>query len=415
MHSVNNQIKNKIMSKTVIVPLLAFLMTSCASVDEKKISSQYQVVSDNELYDPSIDEARIKAEQMKNAKSNTQLDRERNASVEDVGVSKKAEHVKSGDTALVMGDTDLALFQYISALILDKNDPDLYVKIGVIHQQLGNTDLAELAYRRALEADAAFVPALERLGRLELNQRQYENAGKKFRRALEEDARRLAALASDNQKQADENQEVATDNLKQADENQDVATDNLKQADENQDVASDSQEQAGENQEVAAYDKHSPYLAYTGLGVIADLNKNHTAAIKYFETAAAIRPKSASAANNIGYSYYLAENLEQAEVHFRNALMLDPDFDRALRNLALLYVRRDRLDDALHLLLNRSGNEPESYNTLGYLCMMDGKYEVADDYFNKAIELSPTYFEVAVQNREKNRQRYSHTIYRTLN
>ncbi|MEJ2443051.1 MAG: hypothetical protein P8Y42_06265, partial [Exilibacterium sp.] len=158
-------------------------MTSCASVDEKKISSQYQVVSDNELYDPSIDEARIKAEQMKNAKSNTQLDRERNASVEDVGVSKKAEHVKSGDTALVMGDTDLALFQYISALILDKNDPDLYVKIGVIHQQLGNTDLAELAYRRALEADAAFVPALERLGRLELNQRQYENAGKKFRRA----------------------------------------------------------------------------------------------------------------------------------------------------------------------------------------------------------------------------------------
>ncbi len=401
MHSVNNQIKNKIMSKTVIVPLLAFLMTSCASVDEKKVSAQYQVVSDNELYDPSIDEARIKAEQMKNAKSNTQLDRERNASVEDVGVSKKAEHVKSGDTALAMGDTDLALFQYISALIIDKNNPDLYVKIGVIHQQLGNTDLAELAYRRALEADAAFVPALERLGRLELNQRQYENAGKKFRRALEEDARRLAALASDSQEQADEIQEVASDNQEQADENQDVA--------------SDSQEQVDENQEVAAYDKHSPYLAYTGLGVIADLNKNHTAAIKYFETAAAIRPKSASAANNIGYSYYLAENLEQAEVHFRNALMLDPDFDRALRNLALLYVRRDRLDDALHLLLNRSGNEPESYNTLGYLCMMDGKYEVADDYFNKAIELSPTYFEVAVQNREKNRQRYSHTIYKTLN
>lgn len=107
--------------------------------------------------------------------------------------SSAKEANQRGDEALRRGDTDLALFHYVSALELEGGDPDTLYKIGKIHDSRGNLGSAQLAYQMTLKLSGDHAGALEGAGLILLQNRQYDAAGNKLARAVEIDPNRWRA------------------------------------------------------------------------------------------------------------------------------------------------------------------------------------------------------------------------------
>jgi tetratricopeptide (TPR) repeat protein len=104
--------------------------------------------------------------------------------------------------------------------------------------------------------------------------------------------------------------------------------------------------------------------------------------------------------NNIGYSYYLAGNLQQAASWFTKAIQADANYRAAIKNLALLYARQGWYDRAVDTFA-KAVDEPEAYNDAGYIAMRNGDLNKAIELLTKAIRLSPTYYELAYENLEQ--------------
>jgi Flp pilus assembly protein TadD len=356
--------KSPLKALRIIGLISALTLSGCASMQENTMSQHDKKVQMHALYDGDINSMEMRAEQTRKAKSGTKFDEINldEMTPEEQRKFRKMEHIQAGDTAAQTGNSDLALYEYVRALIEDDQDTMTYYKIGILHEVRGSNHLSEMAYKKSLEIDPEFIISLERLGRLKLNERDYVAAKIHFQQAISADQKRFTLVED------------------------------------------------GPN-----VDTKSPYYAYNGMGVIEDLLGNGDAAVSYYEQAAMIRPKSATLANNIGYSYYLRNELEQAEHYFSKAIQLNSNYGRAVRNLALIMVRNERYSDAVNLLNGHIKNEAESFNTVGYICMLDGKHDKADEMFNKAIDISPIHYDLAYKNRELNRELYSKSVYENLN
>ncbi len=288
-----------------------------------------------------------------------------------------------GDRALRMGQQDKAVYAYLRALQQGGDKAVLFTNIGEIHKARGNSKLAQLAFNRALEAEPDHVPALLGAGLILLSQRHYDLAESKLEQAVALDKRRVEKG----------NTQVAT--AYPEGEMRGVTVDREKLPGES---ARDLSEDGG----FKSYDVSSPVGAYNGLGMLADLAGEFDRAIAFYRVADAIRPGSAVTQNNLGYSYYLAGDLAAAEEHFRRTIHLDPEFERGWRNLALVLSHRQQYEEAVRAL-SHVGDKSEAYNILGYLCMMQGMHDDARRFLEKAISLSPVYYEMAYQNLERNR------------
>jgi tol-pal system protein YbgF len=139
------------------------------------------------------------------------------------------------------------------------------------------------------------------------------------------------------------------------------------------------------------------WLAHNGLGTIADIEGNYTAAIEHYRSALRLNPHSAQVLNNLGYSEYLSGNWDKAMMHFVQAVNSDRNFDRAWYNIGLIYTRQGKYEDAFDALRNVL-DTPQAYNDIGYLSMMDGYYDIAEHYYQKAIKTSPSYYLKAHEN-----------------
>jgi len=142
------------------------------------------------------------------------------------------------------------------------------------------------------------------------------------------------------------------------------------------------------------------WSAYNGLGMIADIDGNYPAAIANYQRALAINPRSAQVLNNLGYSEYLSGNWRAALMHYYQAVNSSPDYKRAWYNIGLLYTRQKEYENAFDAFRNVLGT-PQAYNDIGYLSMLDGNYDVAEKYFQKAVESSPSYYLKAHENIDK--------------
>lgn len=248
-----------------------------------------------------------------------------------------------GDQALARGDTDEALYHYVQVLDLDGESAAAYFRIGQVHMGRDNEKLASLALRSALASEPEHIGALTALGVLHLKHNRYAEAKAYLDRALNEDRKRFAAGAEQD------------------------------------------------------YDARSPSRAYNGLGVLADLDGNTTEAQRLYRISLSIRPGAADTLNNLGYSYYLDSRWRDSEQQFRKALDISPEFEQAWRNLGLVYARQQRYLAALNAL-ERVMDTAKAHNDIGYICMLDGRYALAKQYFEKALTLSPTFYLKAQEN-----------------
>lgn len=140
--------------------------------------------------------------------------------------------------------------------------------------------------------------------------------------------------------------------------------------------------------------------AENALGILADLDRNHSEAKNHF-IAASGGSDAAVTNNNIGYSQYLMGDWTAAERSYRTALAHNSEFERALNNLGLLYVRKGEYSNALDIF-TRSMSTPEAYNNIGYFNMLDGKHDDAERFFQRAIDESPRYYARAQHNLLRN-------------
>ncbi len=136
---------------------------------------------------------------------------------------------------------------------------------------------------------------------------------------------------------------------------------------------------------------------FNTLGILEDMQKRHYEAQTSYLRAIDIAGDKPSYLNNLGYSYYLMGCEELAEQMFLNALKANPEYVLAWRNLGLVYAKSARFEQALEAF-GKTVQEYQAYNDVGYVAMLSGHYEVARNYFNEAIRLSPSYYELAARN-----------------
>lgn len=159
-------------------------------------------------------------------------------------------------------------------------------------------------------------------------------------------------------------------------------------------------EQAKQHLNLAIGQDDSRWKSQNALGVIADLNKNYDVAIGHYQKALVSNPGSPMLLNNMGYSYYLKGDDKTARNYFNQALSFDGQYQRAIHNLALIEIKHRDYTAAVSLF-NRIMKPYESYNNIGYICMLNGQYEDAENYFKQAIDESPMYFPKAQENLEQ--------------
>jgi Flp pilus assembly protein TadD len=139
------------------------------------------------------------------------------------------------------------------------------------------------------------------------------------------------------------------------------------------------------------------WRAYNALGVLADIDKRYDDAVKLYKAALQAKPKTAMLMNNIGYSYYLAGNLQEATNWLDAAVQAQRNYEPAIKNLALLYARQGWYEEAVETFITVV-DEPRAYNDVGYVALRNGDLEAATELLTEAIRLSPVYYEKAYEN-----------------
>ncbi|RDB43475.1 tetratricopeptide repeat protein [Halomonas sp. DQ26W] len=145
--------------------------------------------------------------------------------------------------------------------------------------------------------------------------------------------------------------------------------------------------------------RNSPWQAHNALGVIADIRGEHSLAGSHFEKALSASPGTPLVLNNLGYSRYLAGDLPGARQSLRAAVSANPNYELAWRNLGLVYAREGDHETAIEAVSrNGNGDRAKAYNDIGYISMLEGRYQDAMGFFEEAMRLSPAYYVTASEN-----------------
>ena len=142
--------------------------------------------------------------------------------------------------------------------------------------------------------------------------------------------------------------------------------------------------------------------ANNGLGIIADIEGRHSEARAYFKLAMPKHARSddpvqAELLNNIGYSYYMDEQLDIAQSYFLQAIKVDPKFTKSVFNYALVLARLKNYSQAL-TAFSKVVEPPEANNNTGYIALMNDDLAEADYYLKQALKLSPSFYQKAHEN-----------------
>ncbi|CAE6914888.1 lipopolysaccharide assembly protein LapB [Vibrio sp. B1FLJ16] len=279
--------------------------------------------------------------------------------IEDKSLSEM-DAIQRGDLALRNKNTDLALYHYITALefVNGLHRDKVLLNISQIHAQRGNEELVEQALLMAFEANPNNVDVLQKLGRDYSKKGDVEKGRIYFTRAVNADQTRL------------NNEYSITLNTLAAE------LEKLKR------------------------DKQSPVLAYIGLGILHDLDSEHSVAQTLYRQALEIDPNSKNAMMNLGYSYYMEGKYDQATVYTMKALKFDTTNQKANNNLALIYLAQNDEKNALNVFM-RVMETPEALNNVGYFLMLQGKAAKAVPYFQQAIDKKPYFYKAANENLEQ--------------
>jgi Flp pilus assembly protein TadD len=139
------------------------------------------------------------------------------------------------------------------------------------------------------------------------------------------------------------------------------------------------------------------------LGILYDQQQRYDAAIAEYRSALALKPEQGFLLNNLGMSYYLKGEYEEAVQAFTEALRTAPDQNKIQNNLGLALAKLGRESEALEAF-KHGGDEAKAYNNLGVIYLGEKRYQEAIAAFERAVQLSPSYYQKANENLKVARQ-----------
>ena len=146
------------------------------------------------------------------------------------------------------------------------------------------------------------------------------------------------------------------------------------------------------------------WKAYNYLGILHDREHRYDEAAKDFVRALELHKGNGvdEIYNNLGVVRIARKEYADAVECFRLALKNGGISSRTYNNLGLALTRLGRLNEALESF-KYAGGEAKAYNNLGYVLLTDNQPAEAVPYFEKAIELSPSYYVKAADNLKRAR------------
>ncbi len=129
------------------------------------------------------------------------------------------------------------------------------------------------------------------------------------------------------------------------------------------------------------------------LGLAYDRLGQRKQAQEYYERALSAAPNDAATLNNLGYSLYLADRYADALTRLKAAARRDPASPQVANNLALVYGRLQKFDEA-YKQFARAGGELYARTQTGALLETAGRDRDAIKYFEAARKLNPADTEV---------------------
>jgi len=269
-----------------------------------------------------------------------------------------------------LGSTFSALYDGKSAVAFGTEMPVTSaaeaIQRGDLAVSEGDLDKALFRYVQALELDPRNAQAFAKIGAIHSARDNHRLAEIAYRSAVKEDPRNAVALTG-----------LGILALKKRD-----------------------YPEARRHLELAVSVNNRIVPAHNALGVIADLERDYARAQRHYESAIAGSPRSPALLNNLGYSRYLSGNWKGATAAFREALLIDPNYERAWRNLALVYARQERYNEAVEAL-SKIQDLPKAYNDVGYVAMVGGRLDDAKGFFEEAKRLSPDFYTLADSNHRR--------------
>ncbi len=129
------------------------------------------------------------------------------------------------------------------------------------------------------------------------------------------------------------------------------------------------------------------------LGLAYDRLGQHKQAQEYYERALTAAPNDAATLNNLGYSLYLDDRYADALARLKSAARRDPASPQVANNLALVYSRLQKYDEA-YKQFARAGGELYARLQTGARLETAGRDRDAIKHFEAARRLSPADAEV---------------------
>lgn len=119
------------------------------------------------------------------------------------------------------------------------------------------------------------------------------------------------------------------------------------------------------------------------------------AAIPFFQKVMQLEPSSIEALNNLGVAFMFANDFQNAETTYLEALQFQPDHHQTLKNLAFLYYQQeDRLGDAAQILASIIRSDPkdcESLFLMGQCYEMGGDLASARKCYDRILLYQPDF------------------------
>ena len=141
------------------------------------------------------------------------------------------------------------------------------------------------------------------------------------------------------------------------------------------------------------------WKAQQGLGMLYDELGRYDEAITAYKAALRVRPVEASILNNLGVAYYLKKDYPQAIETLEKALRTarPEDRKRIHANLGRCFARSGEYNRAIDAF-RRAKDLPTAYNNVGVVLLEQDRPADAAACFQKAIQVSPSYYEAAHEN-----------------
>jgi tetratricopeptide (TPR) repeat protein len=144
------------------------------------------------------------------------------------------------------------------------------------------------------------------------------------------------------------------------------------------------------------------WRAHNCLGNMYDQQKRHSLAIRHYKAAVLAQPQKGFLYNNLGVSFSLMAMNKDAVAAFKKAIAAKYTTHKVYNNLGLALAHLERYDEALDAF-KKGGTRATAYNNLGCVYLNQGKFEKAVAYFEKAIEIDPSFYVKANANLKKAR------------